>query len=89
MSQCRKSDLVKEGMRKVYKDLVVKGFMFKLENMEKYKQDLVNDAPFQHFNPWRLVLKSDSVSPPVRMVVDPTMMGFNNISWLRVRTGLV
>ena len=37
--ECRKSDLVKEGMRKVHKDLVDKGFMVKLENMEKYKQD--------------------------------------------------
>ena len=62
MSQCRKSDQVKEGMRKVHKDLVDKGFMVKLENMEKYKQ-----------------LRADSVSTPVRMVVDPTMIGFNNI----------
>ena len=79
LSQCRKSNLVKEGMRKVHKDLVYKSFMVKLENMENYKQDLVINATFQHFNPWRLVLKADSVSTPVRMVVDPTMKGFNNI----------
>ena len=79
LSQCRKSDVDKEGMRKVHKDLVDKGFMIKLENMEKYKQDLVINALFQHFNPWRLVLKADSVSTPVIMVVDPTMTGFNNI----------
>ena len=48
-------------MRKVHKDLVDKGFMVKLDDMEKYKQDLVINAPFQHFNPWRLVLKADSV----------------------------
>ena len=66
-------------MRKVHKDLVDKEFMIKLENMEKYKQDLVINALFQHFNPWRLVLKADSVSTPVIMVVDPTMTGFNNI----------
>ena len=54
-------------------------FMVKLENLEKSKQDLVNNAPFQHFNPWRLVIKFDSVSTPVRMVVDPMMTDFNNI----------
>ena len=66
-------------MKKVHKNLVDKSFIIKLENMEKQKQDLVFNAPFQHFNPWRLVLKADSVSTPVRMVVDPTMTGFNNI----------
>ena len=40
---------------------------------------MVNKAPFQHFNHWRLILKSDSVSTLIRMVVDPTMTGFNNI----------
>jgi len=79
LSQCRKSDLVKEGMRKVHKDLVDKGFMVKLENLETGKQEVVKNAPFQHYNPWRLVLKSDSVSTPVRMVVDPSMTGFNFI----------
>ena len=34
LSQCRKSDLVKEGIRKVNKDLVDKGFTMKLDEME-------------------------------------------------------
>ena len=79
LSQCRKSNVFKEGMKKVHKNLVDKSFIIKLENTEKQKQDLVLNAPFQHFNPWRLVLKADSVSTPVRIVVDPTMTGFNNI----------
>ena len=79
LSQCCKNDVVKQGMRKVHKDLVDKGFMVKLDDMEDYKRDLMTNALFQHFNPWRLVMKSDSVSTPVRMVVDPTMTGFNNI----------
>ena len=33
LSQCRKNDVFKEGMRKVHKDLVDKGFMIKLETL--------------------------------------------------------
>ena len=50
-TQCRKSDVVKEGMRKVHADLVEKGFMMKM----------------------------DSMTTPVRMVVDPPMTRFNEI----------
>ena len=34
---------------------------------------MIKTAPFQHYNPWRLVMKMDSMTTPVRMVVDPTM----------------
>ena len=76
-TQCRK--LVKEGMRVVHKDLVEKGFMVKLSNMDPDKKKLIETAPFQHFNPWRLVMKMDSMTTPVCMVVDPTMTKFNEI----------
>jgi len=78
-TQCRKPGLVKEGMRVVHRDLVEKGFMVKLTNMEPDKKNLIETAPFQHFNPWRLVMKMDSMTTPVRMVVDPTMTKFNEI----------
>ena len=78
-TQCRKSDTVKEGMRKVHADLVEKGFMVKLKEMSDKKKKLIKNAPFQHYNPWRLVLKMDSMTTPVRMVVDPTMTSFNEI----------
>ena len=78
-TQCRKPGLVKEGMRVVHKDLVEKGFMVKLSNMNPDKKKLIETAPFQHFNPWRLVIKMDSMTTPVRMVVDPTMTKFNEI----------
>ena len=79
LSQCRKNDVFKEGMRKVHKDLVDKGFMIKLENMEKYKQDPVNNASVQHFNPRGLVLKADSVSTLVR---SPVLCSYlEKISW--------
>ena len=61
-------------MRVVHKDLVDKGFMVRLENMDEYKRNLIEEAPFLHFNPWRLVMKIDSVTSPVRMVVDPSMI---------------
>ena len=45
--------------------------------MSEEAQNYINDAGFQHYNPWRIVMKEDSISTPVRMVVDPTMTGFN------------
>ena len=78
-TQCRKPELVKDGMKKVHQDLVEKGFMKKLEDMDGIKREMIENAPFQHFNPWRLVMKMDSVTTPVRMVVDPTMSRLNEI----------
>ena len=43
----------------------------------KDAQDFINNASFQHYNPWRIVLKEDSILTPVRMVVDPTRTSFN------------
>ena len=40
-------------------------------------QKCIQDAGFQHYNAWRIVLKEDSITTPVRMVVDPTMTVFN------------
>ena len=78
-TQCKKSNLVKDGMRVVHKDLVEKGFMVKLEDMKESKRLMIEDAPFQHFNPWRLVMKMDSVTTPVCMVEDPSMTKRNEI----------
>ncbi|XP_023320317.1 uncharacterized protein LOC111695291 [Eurytemora carolleeae] len=66
-------------MRKVHKDLVEKGFMIKLDDMPEDKKGLIMNAEFKHFNPWRLVMKMDSVTTPVRMVVDPSMTRMNKI----------
>jgi len=52
-------------MRAVHKDLVDRGFMIKLENINEHTRKLIEEAPFQHFNPWRLVMKMDSVTTPV------------------------
>ena len=64
-------------MRIVHKELVEKDFMKRLVNCDTEIQDFINNASFQHYNPWRIVLKEDSISTPVRMAVYPTMTSFN------------
>ena len=77
VSQCKKSEKVKEGMRKVHKELVQRGFMNKLDDIPVEKRRRILDSPFLHYYPWRTVEKLDSISTPVRMVVDPTMSHLN------------
>ena len=72
--QCRKSEEQRQGMRLVHQELVEKDFM---KDCVEETQNFIKNAGFQHFNPWRIVLKEDSISTPVRMVVDPTMTSFN------------
>ena len=66
-------------MRVVHADLVARGFMKKLDDMDGDTCAMIQNAPFQHYHPWRIVYK-DSQSTPVRMVVDPTMTGLNYFS---------
>ena len=47
--------------------------------MPEHAQQLINNAPFQHYHPWNMVAKEDSISTPIRLVVDPTMSGLNHI----------
>ena len=51
--------------------------MKKLSNFNEDTQKFITNAPYQHYNPWRIVLKEDSMLTPVRMVVDPKMTSFN------------
>ena len=75
--QCRKPELHKQEMRKAHQELVNKGFMVRLSDLEPDQQAKIQNAPFRHYYPWRTVEKADSVSTPIRMVVDPTMTGLN------------
>ena len=77
--QCRKRDEVKDQVRKAHGELVDKSYMSQLSDLPKELQDVVNSAPFHHYYPWRAVYKEDSVTTPVRLVVDPTMTGLNEI----------
>ena len=50
--------------------------MKRLVDFDEETQNFIKSAGFQHYNPWRVVLKEDSISTQVRMVVDPTMTSF-------------
>lgn len=77
-TQCRKPLHVKEGIRKAQKELVDKGFMVKLSDLSSSQQELIKASKFQHYYPWSSVEK-DSISTPVRLVVDPSRTGLNMI----------
>ena len=78
-SQCKKRETVKVGMRLVHSELVEKDFMCKLKDLSCEKQQIIEKSGFRHFYLWRTVCKEDSISTPVRMVVDPTMSHLNLI----------
>ena len=78
-AQCRKEEKIKQGMRKVHEDLVSKGFMTKLDQMDEDQRKFIMESKFWHYHIWRIVYKADSISTPVRIVVDPTMTGLNLI----------
>ena len=63
----------------MHSELVDRGFIRKLSEMPQNLQDLVHGAPFRHYYPWTAVFKEDSKSTPVRIVVNPTMTGLNEI----------
>ena len=75
--QCKKSDPEKDGIRKAFSSLSDSGFIKKLSHLPDDIQHSVRDGQFQHYHPWRSVYKADSVSTPVRLVVDPSMTGLN------------
>ena len=79
VQQCKKPVMLKDKMKEAHSDLVSKGFMAKMSDMPTEVQGRISDAPFHHYYPWRIVAKEDSVSTPIRMIVDPTMTGLNLI----------
>ena len=78
-AQCRKPEQMKEEMRKVHHDLVDRGFMKKLCDLDLEQQSLIRNAGFKHHMPWRIAEKQDSISTPYRMVVDASVTGINEI----------
>jgi len=79
LSQCKKPDRDKGGMKLAHDDLVERGFMVKLSDLPENYQKLIQTAEFKHFYPWFIVSKMDSISTPCRIVVDPSMTGLNLI----------
>ena len=78
-AQCRKPEGVKEQVRKAHRELVEREYMVPLDQLDPTTQELITSAPFKHYYPWRAVYKEESVTTPVRLVVDPTMTGLNEI----------
>ena len=79
LSQCKKPRIEREGMMKAHKELVEKGFMVKLQDLPSETQNMIKTAGFWHFYPWFIVAKEDSLSTPIRMVVDPSQTHLNII----------
>ena len=70
---------MKEQIRKSHADLVEQGFMTLLHEMPENIKQLLTTASFLHYHPRRIVAKEDSISTPIRLVVNPTMTGLNLI----------
>ena len=77
VSQCRKPEHIKEGIRKVFRDLLERGYVIELSKSDKETQQVIKNADVLHFYNWNAVIKEDSLSTPVRMVVDPSCTGLN------------
>ncbi len=60
---------VKAKLRGSMQDLISRGFMVKLADMDKAKQKVVDDAGFQHYFPWRAVYKEGSVSSQSKVFI--------------------
>merc|ERR1740128_32703 len=70
---------MKSAMVKVQKDLVEKGFMMKLSDLNQGQSMIIQKAGFKHYMPWNIAEKPESTSTPVRMVVDASITGLNEI----------
>ena len=55
--QCRKSEEQRQDMKLVHQELVENDFMKKLSDFDEDTQNCITNAAFQHYNPWRIVLK--------------------------------
>ena len=79
ISQFRKDPRILEGIRKAQKELMDRGFMVPMDSLDFETVQFIKEAPFKHYYLWRVVYKEDSLSTPVRLVVDPTMSGLNSV----------
>ena len=79
LANCKKPPHIKEGIRTVFADLLERKYVIKLSEAGQKAIDAVMSSPVVHFYCWDAVIKGDSISTPVRMVVDPTCTGLNEI----------
>ena len=77
--QRRKSEDTRKSIIKFHSELSEKGYVSSVKDLPKDQQKEIANATVRHAFCWRTVFKPDSVSTPARMVLDPTVCGFNNI----------
>ena len=78
-AQCKKPDHIKTGIRKTFGDLLERNFVIKLSEAPELARSIIERSEVLHFYCWDAVMKDDSISTPVRMVVDPSSTGLNEI----------
>ena len=76
--QRNKSQECRAATVKFHQELVDKGFVIPLSSLSVEAQSAIMNAPIKNFLLWRTVFKPESMSTPARIVVDPTMSGFND-----------
>ena len=78
-TQRRKSEDTRKSVVNFHSELSDKGYVSSVKDLPKDQRNEIETATFKHVFCWRTVFKPDSVSTPARMVLDPTVCGFNNI----------
>lgn len=68
----------REAIIEFHNELLARDYVKKLSDLPVEVQNAVENAELQHFNCWRAVQKPDSTSTPWRIVIDPTISGFND-----------
>ena len=76
--QRRKSLETRKATVKFHSELVDKGFVVPFLSLPQCVQERVNDGKLKHYLYWRTVFNENSLSTPARIVVDPSMSGFND-----------
>ena len=76
--QTHKSEEIRKGTLKFHKEILDKGFAIKLSDLPEHDQTEITTATLLNFFTWRTMEKPMSPSTPIRMVVDPSMSGFND-----------
>ena len=61
---------MKAARRVAHAELVSRIFMIRLKGRSIDAQQLIMNALYRHFDPWRIVRKEDSITTPIRLVVD-------------------
>ena len=79
LTQCKKPETTKEGIRKAISELVSAGYLLSLKEASPAAQKIIADAIFLHFHPWRTQNKPESKSTSVRIVCDPSSSMLNLI----------